>query len=87
MENMHLLSWINDLDFHLLLLPPVHQQRTLLKYFTLYLVNMVSLEKSLATMDHRLTQKKQSAISVNMPSFITESHLIGRERTEKLSAL
>ena len=44
MENMYLPLWINDLDFHLLLLPPVLQQRTLSKYFMSYLVSMVTLE-------------------------------------------
>ena len=59
MENKYLLSWINSLDFHLLLLLPVHQQKTLSKYFTSYLVNIVTLTKSLATMDHHLTQRKK----------------------------
>ena len=58
MENMYLPLWINDLDFHLLLLPPVLQQRTLSKYFMSYLVNMVTLEKSLPTMGHRLSQRE-----------------------------
>ena len=58
MENMYLPLWINDLDFHLLLLPPVLQQRTLSKYFMSYLVSMVTLEKSLATMGHLLSQRK-----------------------------
>ena len=58
MENIYLPLWINDLDFHLLLLPPVLQQRTLSKYFMSYLVSMVNLEKSLATMGHRLRQRK-----------------------------
>ena len=44
MENMYLPLWINDLDFHLLLLLPVLQQRTLSKYFMSYLVSMVTLE-------------------------------------------
>ena len=57
MENMYLLLWINNLNFRLLLLPSVLQQRTLSKSFTSYLVNMVTLEKSLATMGHRLSQK------------------------------
>ena len=57
MENMYLPLWINDLDFHLLLLPAVLQQRTL-KYFMSYLVNMVTSKKSLATMDHCLSQRK-----------------------------
>ena len=52
MENMYLPLWINGLDFYLLLLPPVLQQRTLSKYFMPYLVNMVTFEKSLATMGH-----------------------------------
>ena len=57
MENMYLPLWINDLDFHLLLLPAVLQQRTL-KYFMSDLVNMVTSKKSLATMDHCLSQRK-----------------------------
>ena len=58
MENMYLPLWTNDLDFHLLLLPPVLQQRTLSKYFMPHLINMVTLEKSLATMGQRLNQRK-----------------------------
>ena len=58
MENMYLPLCINDLDFHFLLLPPVLQQRTLSKYFMSYLVSVVALEKSLATMGQRLSQRK-----------------------------
>ena len=50
--------WINDLDLHLLQLTPVLQQITLSKHFTSYLVVMVTLEKSLAIMGHRLNQNK-----------------------------
>ena len=56
--NMYLPLCINDLDFHFLLIPPVLQQRILSKYFMSYLVSMVTLEKSLATMGHRLSQKE-----------------------------
>ena len=52
------IDFLGLLDFYLLLLPPVLQQIILSKYFTSYLVNMVIFEKSLATMGHRLSQKK-----------------------------